>query len=95
MDRNLVKAFWNCGDTAIIDFAIHRARLNKNEKDVVECLLDECMTQEKTAEFLQISPRCVQDRWKTAADKLLTIPWLVAYAKELDETCCRNSNTVL
>lgn len=83
MDRNLLKYFWNCGDSQIIEFAMVRARLNRYEKDVIKCLLDECMTQEQTAEYLNLSTRRVQDWWYSGADKLLSIPWVVAYAKEL------------
>lgn len=80
MDRSLIRDFWNCGDSQIIEFAIVRARLNKREKDVVEHLLDECLTQEQTAELMDVSTRRVQDWWYSATDKLLAIPWVVAYA---------------
>lgn len=84
MDRSLIKCFWNCGDNEIIEFAILRARLNQREKDVVTLILDQCMTQEETAEKLYISTRKVQELWASAADKLLKIPWVLAYAKELE-----------
>lgn len=50
MDKELLKYFWNCGDNQIIEFAMLRARLNIKEKKVLECMLDECLTQEETAE---------------------------------------------
>ena len=98
MDRGLIRYFWDCGDSQIIEFAMIRARLNRREKEAVsllldECytqekaavslLLDECYTQEKAAEVMDISVRNVQKIWYSAADKLLSIPWVVAYAKEL------------
>lgn len=83
MDRNLLKAFWNCGDNQIIEFALLRARLNKIEKEVVRLSLDECLTQEEIAEMMDFSTRRIQQFWNTAADKLLGIPWVYAYAKEL------------
>lgn len=83
MDRNLVKAFWSCGDNQIIEFALTRARLNRNEADAVRLLLDDCLTQEQAAEKLDISPRRLQEYWYAATDKLLSIPWVVAYGKEL------------
>lgn len=85
MDRSLLKSFWKCGDNQIIEFAIERARLNKQEREVVECLLDRCMTQEETAEYLNWSVRKIQDCWHNATDKLLSIPWVDAYAKALRE----------
>lgn len=83
MDRSLLKDFWNCGDNQIIEFAISRARLNRYEKIVVHMMLDECLTQEQIAEKIDCSTRKVQDNWYSAADKLLNIPWVSAYAKSL------------
>lgn len=83
MDRGLIKYFWDFGDSQIIEFAMIRARLNRREKEAVSLLLDECYTQEKAAEVMDISVRNVQKIWYNAADKLLSIPWVVAYAKEL------------
>lgn len=85
MDKSLLKAFWNCGDNQIIEFALVRAHLNRQEKDVINLLLDECMTQEQTAEALDWSTRKVQEVWYTAAAKLLAIPWVMAYALELSK----------
>lgn len=85
MDRSLLKYFWKCGDNQIIEFALLRARLNKHERQVVELMLDECLTQEQTAEELCISTRRVQDYWYDAADKLLNIEWVAAYAKEISK----------
>lgn len=83
MDKKLLKAFWNCGDNQIIEFALMRAHLNRPEKDVIELMLDECMTQEETAEALDCSTRKVQELWGTAAKKLLSIPWVMAYAVDI------------
>ena len=85
MDRSLIKAFWNCGDNQIIEFAIIRARLNKNEKEVLNLMLDMCMTQEQAAEELDISTRKLQDFWYSATDKLLNIPWVKAFAIALSK----------
>lgn len=84
MDENrVIKAFWNCGDSQIVSFAIVRARLNRHEKEAVRLLLDECQTQEQAAESLDISVRELQSRWNSAKRKLLSIPWVFAYGKEL------------
>lgn len=83
MDRNLLKFFFDCGDDQIIQFAMIRAHLNRLEKDVITLMLDECLTQEQTAERIGYSPRKVQDIWYSASDKMLKIPWVLAYAKEL------------
>ena len=83
MDRSLIKAFWNCGDSQIIEFALIRAHLNKIEKEVLLLMLDERLTQEEVAERLDWSTRKVQDHWKSATNKLLSIPWVKAYAREL------------
>lgn len=83
MHRSLIRDFWNCGDNQIIEFAIVRAHLNRNEREAVRLMLDECMTQEQGAEALNISVRSFQEYWYSATDKILNIPWVLAYAKEL------------
>ena len=83
MEKELLKLFWNCGDNQIIEFAILRARLNSKEKRVLECMMDECLTQEETAEIMGYSTRRVQDFWCSAAHKLLNIDWVKAYANSL------------
>lgn len=82
-DRELIRDFWQCGDNQIIEFALLRAHLNRRQKEVVECMLDECLTQEQTAEHLDWCVRTVQKEWSEAADKLLDIPWVEAYARDL------------
>ena len=82
-ERNLLRTFWGCGDDGIIEYAMHRARLTKPEKEVLLRLLDECETQEEAAEHMDLSTRRIQEIWYAASDKLLRLPWLVAYAKEL------------
>lgn len=79
----LIKAFFNCGDDQIIEFAIIRAHLNRQEKEVLRLMLDECYTQEQTAEKLNYSTRKIQEVWYSAIRKLLSIPWVKAYATEL------------
>lgn len=83
MDKHLLKEFWNCGDDQIIQFALMRAHLNKLEKEAIRLMLDECMTQEAAAEVMDVSARRFQDYWYSASKKLLSIPWVSAYAKEL------------
>lgn len=83
MKKTLLKAFWNCGDGQIIEFALIRAHLNKREQQVIEMMLDECMTQEEIAERLDFSTRQIQEYWSSGADKLLAIPWVKAFAIEL------------
>lgn len=83
MDKELLKYFWNCGDNQIIEFAILRARLNSKERKVLEYMLDECLTQEETAEMMEYSTRRIQDFWCSAARKLLNIDWVEAYAISL------------
>lgn len=83
MEKELVKCFWNCGDNQIIEFAMLRARLNSKEKQVLQCMLDECLTQEQTAEKMNYSTRRVQDYWCSAVHKLLNIDWVKAYANSL------------
>lgn len=83
MDRNLIRFFWDCGDGQIIEFAMIRARLNRREKEVLTLLLDECYTQEEAAEKLDVSVRNLQKIWYSASEKMLAIPWVLAYAKEL------------
>lgn len=85
MDTKLLRAFWNCGDNQIIEFALVRAHLNRQEKDVITLMLDECMTQEKVAEKLDFSTRKIQEVWYSASRKLLSIPWVAAYAAELNK----------
>ena len=84
-DKHLIRLFWNCGDDQIIQFAIQRAHLNKRERDVIHLMLDECMTQEQAAEVLDFSTRRTQEFWYSGVTKLLNIPWVRAYAKELGE----------
>ena len=84
MDGDLIRAFSNCGDNDIIEFAILRARLNKNEKMVMSLILDECMTQEEVAEKMNYSVRRVQDFWYSGCRKLLNIAWVRAYADQLN-----------
>ena len=85
INRHLVKAFFNCGDNALIEFAMVQARLNRIEREVIRLMIDECRTQEETAELMELSTRKVQQAWTSATGKLLSLRWLVAYAKTLDE----------
>lgn len=79
-DRSLIKDFWSCGDGALIAYSVMRAKLNRMECEALRLLLDECMTQEEAAEAMDVSVRRFQAYWYSAADKLLQLPWVVAYA---------------
>lgn len=83
MDRTLIKAFWKCGDNEIIEFALLRARLNRLEEEALRLVLDDCRTQEEAAEIMNISTRSFQNLWYDATNKLLYIPWVLAYAKDI------------
>ena len=83
MDRNLIYDFWNCGDDQIIQFALQRAHLNKHERETITLILDECMTQEQCAEYMNYSTRRIQEFWRSATNKLLAIPWVMSYATSL------------
>lgn len=85
MDKSLLFSFFNCGDNQIIQFAILRAHLNKHERETIHYIIDECMTQEETAEVMNYSTRRVQQFWQTGSEKLLSIPWVEAYAKSLQD----------
>lgn len=38
MEKHLLKAFWNCGDNDIIQFALYKAHLNRLEKEVIQLM---------------------------------------------------------
>lgn len=80
--KSIVKAFWSCGDSQIVQFAQDRANLNKKEREVLHLVLDECLTQEMASEKMEISTRCFQEYWHSAIVKLCNIKWVVAIAKE-------------
>lgn len=82
-DGTKIRAFWACGDNATISYAIQRARLNRNEREALSLILDECMTQEEAAERLGVSTRSLQAWWRAGTGKILNLPWARAYATEL------------
>ena len=47
--NKLIKAFWNCGDSNTINYAVEVAHLNRIENEVLHLILDECRTQEQVA----------------------------------------------
>lgn len=81
MDRCIIKEFWKIADSDLIKLAQDKANLTRYEREVLRLMLTECYTQEQTAEIMEISTRKVQDLWKTACDKILSIYWikLIAY----------------
>lgn len=83
MERGLLRYFMDCGDDQIIQFALTRAHLNRLEREVIRLMFDECMTQEEIAEHLGYSTRRIQDIWYCASKKMLSIPWVSAFAREL------------
>lgn len=82
-DNVLIRAFWACGDSSIISYAIMRARLNANEREALSLVLDECQSQEMAAESMGVSTRSLQAWWRSGINKILNQPWARAYAKEL------------
>lgn len=86
MERNLIKDFWNCGDRDSIDFAIKKANLNRLEREALHLILDECYTQEKASEILDISTRSLQEYWYSACDKLLNIEWVKIYSEQIKKS---------
>lgn len=82
-DNTMIRAFWGCGDSDIINYAITRARLNANERETLELVLDGCQSQEMAAESMGVSTRSLQAWWKSGVTKILNQPWARAYAAEL------------
>lgn len=82
-DSTLIRAFWSCGDSSVISYAVMRAHLNRNELTVLRMILDDCMTQERAAEAMDISTRSLQALWRSGIDKILHQPWVRAYAVDL------------
>lgn len=81
--RDYIKAFWNCGDSRIINMSLECVELTDPELKVLKMSLKSCMTQEEIAEALNWSPSYVQKIWYRATDKLLALPWVYCYGKEL------------
>lgn len=82
-DNTMIRAFWDCGDSAIISYAIIRARLNANERETLSLILDECQSQEMASESMGVSTRTLQAWWRSGITKVLNQPWVRAYAAEL------------
>jgi len=89
MDRTLLGYFFNCGDDGIIQYALTRAHLNRREREVLTLMYDSCMTQEEVAETIGYSVRRTQEFYYSGADKLLKIPWLVSYSKDIKQSFIR------
>ena len=81
--RDYIKAFWNCGDSRIVNLAIDSVELTDPELKILRLSLQACLTQEEIAEMLNLSPSYVQKVWYKATDKLLALPWVYCYGKEL------------
>ena len=81
-----VKRLFSCADNDFIEYALKRARLNDNETRVLSEILDHCLTQEQTAEKLDISVRQVQNYWYSANEKLLSIKWVTSFINSLQDT---------
>lgn len=82
-DNALIRAFWSCGDSSIIAYAVMRAHLNRNERNVLHLILDECMSQESATEKCGVSTRSVQNWWHTGTGKILRLAWVRSYAADL------------
>lgn len=83
MDSKLMRAFFDCGDDQIIQFAIQRCHYNRKEKEILKLILEENYTQEETADIIGYSTRYVQEQWYRVCHKMLSISWVKAYAVEL------------
>lgn len=80
-----VKGLFMCADNEFIEFALNRARLNDNERTVLSEMIDHCMTQEQTAEKMDISVRQVQNYWYSANTKLLSIKWVTSFINSFND----------
>lgn len=78
-----LKLLWELGDKEFIDYAFNSARLTLFEKDVVKFILFDGLTQEKTAEKMDISVRNIQYAWKNIIDKILRVPGVIPYTNTL------------
>lgn len=80
MEKNVIKRFWNCGDSQLVRLACERAGLTRKENEVLRLLLTECLTQEEAAEEMELSTRKVQELWSSASKKLNLIYWVKVVA---------------
>ena len=55
MNRSLIKKLWKLGDKQFIDYALSCARLTLRERETVQYLLFDGLTQEQAAEKMDIS----------------------------------------
>ena len=70
MNRSLIKKLWKLGDKQFIDYALSCARLTLRERETVQYLLFDGLTQEQAAEKMDISTRGLQGLWSCAFKKL-------------------------
>lgn len=69
MNRSLIKKLWKLGDKQFIDYALSCARLTLRERETVQYLLFDGLTQEQAAEKMDISTRGLQGLWSCAVKK--------------------------
>lgn len=85
MDKSLVEIFLKCNDEQLIEYALLKAKISVKELRVLKLLINEGVSVPEAAYTMCISTARLQKIWDKASNKLLAIPWLVAYANELKE----------
>nr|DAF03015.1 MAG TPA: putative DNA-binding protein [Caudoviricetes sp.] len=83
MNRSLIKKLWKLGDKQFIDYALSCARLTLRERETVQYLLFDGLTQEQAAEKMNISTRGLQGLWSCAVEKILLVPGTIPYINSL------------
>ena len=73
MNRSLIKKLWKLGDKQFIDYALSCARLTLRERETVQYLLFDGLTQEQAAEKMNISTRGLQEQLAGNQVRLLKI----------------------
>ena len=86
MNRSLIKKLWKLGDKQFIDYALSCARLTLRERETVQYLLFDGLTQEQAAEKMDISTRGLQGLWSCAVEKILLVPGAIPYIKKKKKT---------
>ena len=79
-----IKLLWNKGDITFIQYVYQNSRLNKQEREVAKLILCENITQEEASEKLDISTRGLKYIWKSACEKILSVPGVKPYIDSLN-----------
>lgn len=75
MNRSLIKKLWKLGDKQFIDYALSCARLTLRERETVQYLLFDGLTQEQAAEKMDISTRGLQGAVELCRRKDFVSSW--------------------